>query len=724
MSLTQWMFSTGACNCDTPQQTDSSGSTRELTSVLDLCPQCGRPILTGRPGSMTQWIFRASSCDCHAKQLRLNPSNTSLRAEGPTPEPSPSPLPTAAPAEETLIEDDSLTADLGLPADRYRAIKLVGKGAVSRVYQCRDRVLNRIVAIKFLQSSRWTGDEILRFQSEAKATSRLTHPNIIHVHDFGATDAGQPYMVLEYFTGVSLEDLIANRGPLPEQSAAELGIQVARAMAFAHSKGVLHRDIKPENIMLIETDEQTVIAKVIDFGLADFVNERPVEIKGSSLVGTPAYMSPSQLLGNSADERSEIYALGCTLFEAMTGRPPFVGESTLDVINMHVSTPPPRLREALANVDFSVEMEKVIARSLQKDPEKTFADMSEFERALTAVLNPSPAIEEEEEEAHDGNSESTANEPNTATTSGARHKSKPLVFSASLIGLILILSALIMVPKLTEPKTTAKQRQTPLPATDELRWQSPFGPDVNENMRGNEALKVYQHKKKVDSIDIRAANITDDGLKYIMHCKPRNVNLEASKITDKGFRKICSIKSLRLINLSHCPQLRDYSCLTLRPELESAYFLSNEMTDDDLKWFAPLTKLRSINISNNPLINGTGLVHLQKNPSLSDLRLAGCQFTADGIKALSGLKQLQSLTLRFSNIKDEDLDAVSTMSNLNWLSLIGTDISDRGLLKLANLKHLDHLYIGLCQRITPQGIATLKKKLKKLDVNTDGAYSL
>lgn len=720
MSLTQWMFSTGACNCDTPQQTDSSGSSRELTSVLDLCPQCGRPILTGRPGSMTQWIFRASSCDCQAKQLRLDPSNTSLHAEGPTPEPSPPPLPTASPAEETLIEDESLTAELGLPADRYRAIKLVGKGAVSKVYQCRDRVLNRIVAIKFLQSSRWTGDEILRFQSEAKATSRLTHPNIIHVHDFGATDAGQPYMVLEYFTGVSLEDLIANRGPLPEPSAAEIGIQVARAMAFAHSKGVLHRDIKPANIMLIETDEQTVIAKVIDFGLADFVNERPIGVKGGSLVGTPAYMSPSQILGNSADERSEIYALGCTLFEAMTGRPPFVGESTLDTINMHVSTPPSRLSEVFANADFSNDMEKVIARSLQKDPEKTFADMSEVEKALEAVLNPSSAIEEK---AHDAAS-TEASEPAGATESGARLKSKPLtlILCAALAGLILI--ALTMVPKLTEPKITAKQTPTPLPKTDELRWQSPFGPDINENMRGNEALKVFEHKRKVDSIDIRAANITDDGLKYIMHCKPRNVNFEASKITDQGFRKICSIKSLRLINLSHCPQLRDYSCLTLRPELESAYFLSNEMTDDDLKWFAPLTKLQSVNISNNPLINGTGLVHLQNSPSLSDLRLAGCQFTADGIKALSGLKQLQSLTLRFSNIKDDDLDAVSTMTNLNWLSLIGTDIGDRGLLKLANLPHLEHLYIGLCQRVTPEGIFALKKKLKKLDVNTDAAYSL
>jgi serine/threonine protein kinase len=711
MSLTQWMFSTDACNCDTPAVGYGANRSREFTSVLELCPDCGLPVLTGRPGSMTQWIFGATSCKCQAKLLRENQS-----ASGRTIAPEFLDRETELLVDKFHVSDEvsALTVQLGLPEDRYQAVKLVGQGAVSKVYECQDRLLQRLVAIKFLIANKWTGEEIKRFQSEAKATSKLTHPNIVLLHDFGATSTGQPYMVLEYFTGVSLEDLIGTRGPLPEEVAVEIGSQIADAMQFAHTKGILHRDVKPANIMLIEEDPHSIVAKIIDFGIADFITDQSLSVKGGSIVGTPNYMSPDLLQGRKADARSDVYSLGCTLFEALTGRPPFIAESALEIVQMHVNEPPPALHEALPSGEFSEDMEALIEKALQKDPQDRFASMAELADALDRIKNGADSGDN----ADQGDRAGT-----TGGTSAGTTKKRLMIVGALVLCVVgaVALSLLHLKNSASPPVTKAKPL---LPKTDELRWQSPFGPDIQENLMGDEALEQYQHLRAVDTISIRGANITDKGIEYIKNCNVRSLGLEGCKITNKGFKQILSIKTLRILNLSHCPQLTDYSYLALRPELTSVWFLNNELTDEQLKWFAPLKNLNAVNISDNPRITGTGFVHFQNMKELRDLRISGLQFTADGIKALSELTQLTSLNIRFSNIQDRDLEQIAKLENLRILSLIGTSISDKGLKQIAKLRHLKQLYIGTCKYVTPHGVTELSHKRRRLQIDTNHAYSL
>ncbi|MBX3073604.1 protein kinase [Candidatus Obscuribacterales bacterium] len=723
MSLTQWVFAADACNCDSPVRNSEAAISNEFTSMVEICDQCGRPVVASRAGSMTQWIFRANSCSCAAKQSLNQSGERARNNKTSTSRPSEKVSRTSVLDDQIGEEPTPLTIELGLPEGRYQVLQLVGSGAVSKVYKCLDKLLQRDVAIKFLINDRWTNHDLMQFQTEAKATSKLTHPNIITVHDFGLTTKGQPYMVLEFFTGVSLQDLISTRGPLPEDIAAEIGAQIAAAMQYAHGKGVLHRDIKPENIMLIETDDN-IVAKIIDFGIADLNANERLAVDGNSLAGTPSYMSPDQLAGKNADARSDIYSLGCTLFEAMTGRPPFEGASSLEIVTKHANESPPTLQEALPERIFSDTIEQAIATTLRKDPEQRFENMADLHSALVSLHQPAAPL---------SNIDSTVPDTtpvNRSVASGQKLTAGIVSLIALSIGILLVGVALLA-PILTKSETsygddTKKRRsayQTP-EKLDDIRWQSPFGPDIQENMQTNEVLKEFEHRRNVQNISIRGANINDDGLKYIMNCGVYSLGLEASKISNKGFKQICSIKTLRLLNLSHCPQLTDYSCLKLCPELTSLWLLNNELTDKELENFDGLQKLNSTNLSGNPRITGTGFIHFRNLKALRDLRLNSLQFTTDGIKQLSELKQVELLQLRYSNITDADLDQIVTMSNLRSLSLIRTDISDSGIMKLAKLPHLETVFLGTCKDVTPEGIAKLQKRRPRLVIDTNQAYSL
>lgn len=718
MSLTQWMFSSDACNCQAAASLDyNKHRPREFSSVMELCESCGLPVLTGRIGSMTQWIFGANSCKCAAQSLK-DTGATQLDARGSeTVQPlfssqDMSDIEAAVPQFRVADEVTALTMELGLPADRYQAIKLVGQGAISKVFECQDRLLQRVVAIKFLIAAKWTGEEILRFQTEAKATSRLSHPNIITVHDFGSTRGGQPYMVMEYFTGVSLHDLIDNKGPLPEDVAAEIGAQVAAGMEFAHNKGILHRDIKPANIMLIETGEGSVVAKVIDFGIADLNADQCLSVNGQSVLGTPNYMSPDQVQGRIADGRSDVYSLGCTLFEAMTGRPPFVAETALEIVTMHAHRSAPGLKEAYPEGSFSDEMEALIERSLQKEPDKRFSSMEEMRQALEGIFTGGPAVENEEvATAYDTRS-------GTNNTNGVR--------AAALAGATLLLvAAVFFLTKLLAPGKGPVASTPALPKADELHYTTPLASlDIQENLQGNDVLKPYLKLKTATSIVIRGSSITDKGLDYIMHLPLESVGLEGSRITDKGLEKICSIKTLKKLNLSHSPQLRAYQHLASCPQLETLFLLSNELLDEDFKYFEPLTNLRTLNVSENPGLTGTGFVYLKDLKHLKELRASSLQLTKNGINTLSKLKRIQNLSLRYCNITDKDLDSIVKMQKLTILNLTGTKITDKGVLKLLALPNLNHLDLGTCPNLTRQGLVDLQRRRWKLEINMQGPYEL
>lgn len=254
---------------------------------------------------------------------------------------------------------------IGKQINGYEMLSLIGLGGMARVYLARQHSMNRQVALKVLPKQFINDDTYLgRFEREVQIVSQLEHRNIIPVYDYGEFE-GQPYIVMRYMPSGSVDDLLS-RGALPFAKIVNILAQIAPALDYAHTKGVLHRDLKPSNILLDEADG----AYLTDFGIARLAHQKGTTITTQGVVGTPSYMSPEQAQGKTLDGRSDVYSLGVMLFELATGRRPFESDTPYSIAVMQVTTSPPSPRSY--NALLSASMEAVILKSLQKDPAQRY----------------------------------------------------------------------------------------------------------------------------------------------------------------------------------------------------------------------------------------------------------------------------------------------------------------------------------------------------------------
>ncbi len=272
--------------------------------------------------------------------------------------------------------------------EKYELIGRLGAGGMSVVFKARHRLLSRMVAIKLLNGEAFGHPGVQqRFIQEAQITSQLSHPSIINVHDFGINIDGQPYLVMDYVDGPSLAQLLERGGPLKEQEALRIFRQVSSALAFAHSKGIVHRDVKPSNVMLSCEPGQDFFVKILDFGLAQVSCEQEDNLQKltsfGALLGSPLYMSPEQCAGKPVDARSDMYSFGCLMYEALRGRPPFIGDNALETMNLHINEDVPPLDDR----PYSENLRHLISRCLAKSPEHRFASTQELSRQLSVLVS-------------------------------------------------------------------------------------------------------------------------------------------------------------------------------------------------------------------------------------------------------------------------------------------------------------------------------------------------
>ena len=269
-------------------------------------------------------------------------------------------------------------------AERYEILGILGKGGMGVVYRARDRQLDEVVALKLLRPEALASDPSLleRFKQEIKLARRITHRNVLRTHDFGET-GGVPYISMEYLEGVTLKDLVRNRGALPLGVGLSIAKQMCHGLAAAHETGVVHRDIKPQNMLILpETGE----LKIMDFGIARVSSVSPEEAGLTSagmVMGTPDYMPPEQAQGRPADFRSDLYSLAVVLFEIFVGRLPFSGDTPVAIVMAHVQQPPPAPRSM--NPRVPADLAAVILRGLEKDPARRWQSTAELLEALSAI---------------------------------------------------------------------------------------------------------------------------------------------------------------------------------------------------------------------------------------------------------------------------------------------------------------------------------------------------
>ena len=254
-------------------------------------------------------------------------------------------------------------------ADRYEIVSRVGTGGMSDVYKAKDHVLGRFVAIKVLKQE-FAGDRtfVSKFRAEAQSAAGLEHPNIVNVYDVG-NESGTYYIVMEYVEGITLKTYISKKGKISFKEAVSIAIQVARGIEAAHNKEIIHRDIKPQNI-IISTEGKV---KVTDFGIARAASANTIS---SDVMGSVHYASPEQARNGYVDNRSDIYSMGIVMYEMITGRVPFDGESTVAVALQHLQeemVPPSRYTP-----EIPISFEKIIAKCTQKSPERRYQNVQEL----------------------------------------------------------------------------------------------------------------------------------------------------------------------------------------------------------------------------------------------------------------------------------------------------------------------------------------------------------
>lgn len=271
--------------------------------------------------------------------------------------------------------------------DRYRVLELIGLGGMGVVYRAVDVELQREVAVKVLHSNFPDEETSQRFKREGKIASDLEHPNIVQFFRYGYVE-DCPYIAMEHLSGESLRDVLDREHVLEAQRTLEIAVQVCRAMQHAHQEKVIHRDLKPSNVMLLQSPVRDFV-KVVDFGLA-----RVLELDASqgltqtgSILGTAQYMSPEQCQGLSAGAPADIYSLGCIIFEALTGRPPFEAETPVGLIHKHVCEPVPALNIVAPETRFPDGLQQVLSKALSKEPSRRYTSMALFESDLGQVMD-------------------------------------------------------------------------------------------------------------------------------------------------------------------------------------------------------------------------------------------------------------------------------------------------------------------------------------------------
>ncbi|MBX9694095.1 MAG: protein kinase, partial [Cyanobacteria bacterium] len=335
-----------------------SDSDEQQKSSQGLCPLCKLPIRALRKGSFTSWIFSSSSCNCYRH------AGSAIESE--------------SKRSKQKVERSATFPKL----EDYEIQEVIGEGGMGTIFKAKNNAIDGALAIKVLKRE-FANDmaSVKRFESEAMAASRLSHPNMVNIHGCGCTADGAPFIVMDYLEGANLSDTLQMQGPLAPDAALRIFIEIGEALEHAHAKGIVHRDLKPSNVFLAGDPNQAHV-KLLDFGIAkvfESVGRSSLELTQSGdLFGSPLYMSPEQCLGDAVDSRSDIYSFGCLMFEVLTGAPPFTGENPMRVLMKHVHEEPPRPKQTVDGRPLSPDMMTIMSRCLQKLPDQRYPDTSEL----------------------------------------------------------------------------------------------------------------------------------------------------------------------------------------------------------------------------------------------------------------------------------------------------------------------------------------------------------
>ena len=719
-SMTEWIT---CCRCDIVSTPDPEA--QKLS--VDLCSTCGKRINKGRSGSFTQFIFRYDLCSCGTPTSgKLGSSsfydtNENLPAQ---------PVLLADEDEELEVDEQLSIGPETFPVDRYQPIKRIGMGAVGSVFLCHDVNLNKRVAVKTLHSS-LGGAQLVAFQNEARVLSKLEHPNIVRILDFGATAQGSPYMVLEYGKGTPLKTIIENDGSLDIERANRVFAQLIEALSYCHDRSVMHRDLKPENILLYTKKDGSTFVKLIDFGIA-IVSDQDQEktsIAGRTITGTPAYMPPDQVRGYKYDARSEIYSLGCVLYETLCGQPPFTAETSLEVLNKHATEEPVAVAE-IADQEIPQKMQDVIEKCLSKRPADRFQTMREVGEALGYIPD----------DVHPNELTEPIPKPDKPVRTVLLGIACSVILAAGGIGLYLQQQEV----KKEQARITAAKKgkkkelkelalgfpryDRPHESHDKIdyRVETRTGPDdilvsgvLNQEAFEDFALKYRPVVLAVGGMDMSA--IDWSGLSALKNMTSLyELDLTDTQFSDADIEALGGVPQIKKLSLRGTKitnaGLKKIQEQNLLPHLQTI-LLGHTRTTGDI--FPTLYKIPSLSTLDVEAINQITPEHLKalvQMPRITGIDFNSNQIGDEGLQIISE-KKLDTLGLEDCNVSDKGIAYLSHQTALRKLNLAhNPNVTDKCLPTLAKLPKLVVLRTGMKTAISENGKAWLKKKRPELEI--------
>jgi eukaryotic-like serine/threonine-protein kinase len=365
----------------TQDRTPSGGEERVARATRRMVPEDAAELAPDEPdriGAATQQLATLATFHCSKCARTYSGSERFCPFDGQ--------------ALEESVGDRAADPLIGVTvAERYVVESVLGHGGMGTVYRVRHNLLESAFAMKVLHPDLLEDAEVApRLITEARATAAIGHPNIVTVSDFGEIDESLlpelgeqrlPYFVMEHLSGPSLAEVLELEGTLGKERLAQLVLQVASALAAAHKAGIVHRDLKPENIRLARDDVGREIAKVLDFGVAKVIGSSTKTRQGM-VFGTPFYMSPEQGQGEDIDARTDVYALGVIMYECLSGRVPFMADTFMGVLKMHLFEAVPPLEK----VRGRIPLEPIMDRCLEKDPDARYQTMGEVVAAIEGIV--------------------------------------------------------------------------------------------------------------------------------------------------------------------------------------------------------------------------------------------------------------------------------------------------------------------------------------------------
>lgn len=370
---------------------------KEGQASRKVCSVCGRFY----PGYASFCAFDRSSLQVMKTQRELNQTSSGELDGTQSVETQIVPvLPPATSTAQIAADDRLLGADSEAPYSdligrtidkKYLIQSVLGEGGMAVVYRAHHVQMERTVVIKVMQG--WllsNRNSVERFERECKLTAKLNHPNIVSVYDVGLINGKEPYLVMEYIKGESLADKIHNSGALPYATTANIIIQICRGLQEAHTSGIIHRDLKPDNVLLQHKSDRPDWVKIVDFGISNFVHGSKKLTKTGRMVGTPEYIAPEQLKDRPIDMRTDLYGIGIMMFEMLTGRVPFDGESAESILMKHLLEDAPTMAEVRPELAENNLFQPIVDKLLKKNPDDRYQTATELrldvEHALNAVL--------------------------------------------------------------------------------------------------------------------------------------------------------------------------------------------------------------------------------------------------------------------------------------------------------------------------------------------------